>query len=288
MRSAFILSVAIFLVLFVPKNSYSQQQEADSLYQSLQRNAPGNLLPDTSNINTLNDLATNYRYTDMDSLLKYVELAQQLAEDIGYSKGYFESLYLRGWYHFYKGEYRKSLEVSNSGLAHPDIFNFPEKEALLNQLIGTSYASQGDYHLGLNYFLRALELYRQVDKDIDEFQILNNIGVSYFQLEDYERALEIFEELDSLRTLSSQSISLPVNLGFINYELGNLDEAEKQLMRIINYEGEEFDQRAIGLSTYKLGQIYLQRNQYPLALENFNRSIEVYDQYEKNLKKYNH
>jgi tetratricopeptide (TPR) repeat protein len=117
------------------------------------------------------------------------------------------------------------------------------------------------------------------------FQTLNNIGVCYLKLENYPKALDIFQQLDSLHPLDASTIAIPVNLGFIYYELKEYDKAEAQLMRVFNYKNEPVDKRAMGLSTFKMGEVAYQKKEYPKALTYFNRSIAVYDSLQNDLEK---
>ncbi|HET8864581.1 MAG TPA: tetratricopeptide repeat-containing sensor histidine kinase [Gracilimonas sp.] len=275
----------LFFFLSLPQLAECQQQDIDSLRKVLQYAANEKLDTDSTTINTLNEIGSAYRYTELDSTKKYANLALNKAKEIGYTRGLLYSNYLISTVHFNRGEYQKVYEIASASLelAGKDIYR--KERALLNQLIGISYASQGSYQPGLSYFFEAINLFEQLENKHGVFQNLNNIGVSYLKLEDYEQALDIFLELDSLKTLDTPTISIPVNLGFIYYELEEYEKAEEQLMRVLNFEGGIFDQRALGLSTFKLGEIYLLKDQYHTALAYFNRSLAVYEELENELEK---
>jgi|AntRauTorckE6833_2_1112554.scaffolds.fasta_scaffold05336_5 signal transduction histidine kinase len=278
----------ITLVIGLSSNlSYAQTDESDSLRSALNSFSSDASEVDSSYINTLIDLAVYYRFTNPDSTFKYSKKAVESAQEIDFKRGFIFAQYLYAYTFFLQGDYDEVHRLANVVLDDPEAPNYPREYFLMNQLVGISHASKGDYELGLNYFLTAQELQRDLDNQNqrDYFQTLNNIGVSYFKLKEYQRALEYFEEFDSLTTLSAENISLPVNLGFIHYELGNLEEAERQLMRIMNFEGDDYDQRALGLSTFKLGEIYAQKGEFAQALDYFNQSIEVYEQYQNELEK---
>jgi signal transduction histidine kinase len=266
------------LVIFSVSHCYGQANSSDSLKSVLSAYNKDTSIPDTARVNTLLELATFYRYTEFDSTHKYATLAEEESQRIDFTKGFLNSQNLLAIVAFNRGDYQKTYQIAQKSLEHPEIDNFKEEKAYLNQMVGISYAAQGSYQPGLSYFMEAYELFKDLDQDLGTFQNLNNIGVSYLKIEDYKEALDIFLELDSLRTLEAPTISIPVNLGFIYYELGDLESAENQLMRVINFDGGEFDQRAIGLATFKLGDIYLTRNNYTQALDYFTRSIEKYDE----------
>ncbi len=280
-------NIYLFFVFIIAGtvSCFGQSNTPDSLRDILLVYESSNSTEDTARVNTLLELATFYRYSEFDSTLKYAELAKEKSQQIDFTKGFLNAQYLLATVAFNRGDYQKTYEIARKGLGHNDINKFRIERAYLNQMVGISYAAQGSYQPGLSYFIEAYELFKELDQDLGAFQNLNNIGVSYLKIEDYEEALDIFLQLDSLRTLEASTISVPVNLGFIYYELGDLDNAEEQLMRVLNFKGGDFDQRAIGLATFKLGDIYLQRESYSRAQSYFKRSIEKYNELGNELEK---
>ncbi len=276
---------ACILILLCTSLAFAQSADTDSLRNALHFANDGTLQADTSTINTLNDLAAAYRFLELDTTEKYARMALQKAKEADFKKGYLFASYLLGTVHFNRGDYQQIYEIASTALDEVAPGKFPHERALLNQLIGLSYASQGQYEPGLNYFFKARNLFASLGDDNGSFQNLNNIGVSYLKLEDYKSALNIFMELDSLRTLESATISIPVNLGFIYFELGEIEKSEYHLMRVLNFEADSFDQRALGLSNFKLGEIKLLRQDHKGALDHFKRSIDVYEKMGNDLEK---
>lgn len=276
---------ACIIMLLCTRLAFAQSADTDSLRNALYFAKDGTFQADTSTINTLNDLAAAYRFSELDTTEKYARIALQKAKEADFKKGYLFATYLLGTVHFNRGDYQQIYEIASAALDKAEPDKFPRERALLNQLIGLSYASQGQYEPGLNYFFKARNLFAALGDDNGSFQNLNNIGVSYLKLEDYKSALNIFLELDSLRTLEPATISIPVNLGFIYFELGEIERSEYHLIRVLNFEAENFDQRALGLSNFKLGEIKLLRQDYNGALDHFKRSIDVYEKMGNQLEK---
>ncbi|MEQ8524513.1 ATP-binding protein [Gracilimonas sp.] len=281
----FTYSLLLFLVFILGIPGYSQNTEADSLRNIINAYNTDSSIEDTTLVNTLIELSTFYRFSDMDSTLKYANLAASEAINADFTKGKLNARYLQAIVYYNRGDYERTAEIARQSLGEAGSEQFKQERALLNQLIGISYSARGSYQPGLSYFFEAYDLFKELGNDLGTFQNLNNIGVSYLKLEDYEEALAIFSELDSLRSLEPSTISIPVNLGFIYYELDQLEKAEQQLMRVINFDGSDFDQRAIGLSTFKLGEIHLRWRNYSKALDYFNRSIDKYEELGNELEK---
>lgn len=267
----------IILTLLFQGHAKGQVSSPDSLIGSLNRTQAGELVQDTSTVNQLLDIFAVHRFSNSDSATKYADLALDMARRLEYTKGILKASYSRGSIFFTQGEYQKIFDLANEALDGVEPEQYHDEQAKLYQLLGIAHASQGSYEPGLRYFFKAKEMFDAAGDDLGSFQNLNNIGVSYLKIEDYDRALDIFLEIDSLRTLSPETISVPVNLGFIYYELGEYQKAIDNLMRVITFDAPSFDRRSLGLANFKLGEVYRAMGEYDLALDYFNQSIEAFD-----------
>lgn len=251
----------------------------------LQYDSSGQLVQDTTTVNQLLNIANSYHPVQPDSSTAYASKALSIAEKINYTKGTLDANYLVGTGFFIKGEHQQALSIANNSLKHFKDDELKRQKALMNQLAGMAHTSIGSYQPGLEYFMKARDLFESLGNKKNIFDNLNNIGVVYLKLKNYEKALDIFLELDASETLEPETISIPVNLGFIYYELGEYDKAEKQLSRVLNFEGPKYDQRALGLSTFKLGEIHRERMEYDMAIDFFEQSMAVFDKMDNELQK---
>lgn len=277
----------LYLILWQSETACSQNADllADSLKSEIRKQLQTDPSADTLLVEEILNVYEAYRFSNLDSAYKYADMALQFSEKTGYMPGMLKSYYSVGTIYFNKGEYDKVQQTGTQALALIENDRYPAYTARINQLIGLSHASQGRYEPGLRYFMQAKTMFDRAGDDLGSFQNLNNIGVSYLKTENYKRALEIFTELDSLRTLDASTISVPVNLGFIYYELNKPELAEQQLRRVLNFEGENFDRRAIALASFKLGEIYKDREEYDRALSYYRRSNAEYDRLNNSVEK---
>ncbi|MTI89145.1 MAG: tetratricopeptide repeat protein [Balneolaceae bacterium] len=243
----------------------------------IQYTTDGELTPDTSNVLILIEIFDTYRFVEQDSAFKYASLALEIAERLNFARGILIATYSKGSMYFTQGNYQEIYDMAFTALQQADTSKYRAEQARLNQLLGISYASQGYYEPGLRYFMRAKNMFDAIGNEMGAMQNLVNIGVSYLKTQNYTKALDIFVRIDSLRGLKPATISVPVNLGFIYYEMGEYQKAEYHLKRVINFEGEKFDRRSLGLATFKLGEIHLAQKQYDQALNFFSQSIEIYE-----------
>jgi signal transduction histidine kinase len=274
-------------MLLSPVEGLSQQSlsNADSLKKALRYDFDSSSMhSDTANILLLTKIAEAYRPTQSDSALKYARRALSLAEKTNYLKGTMQANYQIGRVYFSRGDYEEALKIANRSLGYSSGEKLTDEFAHSNQLAGMVQHSMGNYRRALEYFLQSKDLFEKINNEQGSFNNLNNIGVVYLRLEDYKKALEIFLELDTLKTLQASTITIPVNLGLIYYELGDYKKADANLNRVLNFKMEPFDQRAVAISSLKLGEINRDRGDYEAAITYFNQSIKVYNELDNSLK----
>lgn len=270
------MRIYLFILFFLFGFSISKAQESstviDSLFDEI-RFAQS----DTSLANTYLGLAKHYKYQDPDSTLKYVTLAKTVSQGSSYAKGIAKAAGYEAGVYFLRGEYKKVAETARFGLQQIEgVDNLEKLRADLLRIIGVSYGSIGNYDLSLRFFLDSQNIYETLNDSTSVITSLNNIGVVHLKLNNFEEALEIFLELNRVADFSDpNNVTIPVNLGFIYYELNQIQEAKEQLQRALNYAG-DIDQRAYGLSYFKLGEIYATENDYANAIEAFNASIGIF------------
>ncbi|MEX0719898.1 MAG: tetratricopeptide repeat-containing sensor histidine kinase [Balneolaceae bacterium] len=280
------LTLLIFVFLYIPAEVVmAQPQVVDSLRNSLHYDERDSLEADTNTVLTLIKIAESFQRDEPDSIIKYAASAFELAERINSVSGMVRANQLLGIVYFRRGEYKKVYELGSTSISLLGSSGYQEERASLNHLMGLFHASQGSYERGLSYFFEARNSFEALGDADGVFRSLNNIGASYNRLGNNREALNIFLELDSLNALTAATISIPVNLGINYYELEDFEKAEQNLMRVIRFEDKSYDKRALGLTTFKLGEIYRERKQYSDALNYFNESIQIFDSLDNEIEK---
>ncbi len=233
---------------------------------------------DTTLFNTYTQRAEQFKFSNLDSTFKYANQAKDIVSEELHPEKSALALGLIIWVHFMKGNYDQSLAAADHALRL--VSNIDSAEKLKIDLLhdqGTIYGAMGMYELGLRKFYEILDYYDPDDNPEGYYVTLSNIGVMYMRLELFENALEIFLRLDAeMPTDIAARVSIPVNLGFIYYDLKQFDDAKLQLYRALAQEG-NIDPRVYGLSNFKLGQVFNAESNYQEAIEVFNASIELFE-----------
>lgn len=233
---------------------------------------------DTAAFSTYTQLAEQFKYTNLDSTYKYANLALSEVSEVAYPDKTALALGLVTWVHFMRGEYDLSLETADRALSLVSDASSSEKlkiDLLHDQ--GTIYGAMGMYELSLRKFYEILDYYDPETNPEGYYVTLSNIGVMYMKLELFESALDIFLRLDGeMPTDLAARVSIPVNLGYIYYDLRDFDNAKLQLYRALAQEG-NIDPRVYGLSNFKLGQVLNAEGNYDEAITAFNASIDLFE-----------
>jgi signal transduction histidine kinase len=230
------------------------------------------------------DLAESLKFVNTDSCYHYANKALSLIDRDELPGIFADAKRLLAGVYFFRGDYHGAIREAQEGQIQVEGL---EEHALLEtnliRILGNGYGALGQYEISLQYFLNALQKFEELEDELGIFASLNNVGVIYLKLGNFEEALDIFERLDANHDPNDvNQVTIPVNLGFIHYELGNFEEAEFHLNRALNYAG-NVDKRAYGLSNFKLGQIHLAQKDYSEAIAAFNQSIAIYEEFRNEL-----
>jgi tetratricopeptide (TPR) repeat protein len=272
MRYNFLLAFLVLFFMPVQAQVEELNQEKDLLLANLSESSA-----DTAKYNTYIEIAESFKFIDLDTTLKYGILAESVINEMEYPVKEATARGFSVWVYFMKGEYDQSLDIAEN--AYALVADNPDANEIKFDLLhdqGTIYGALGMYELGLRKFYEIIDNYNEDSNEDRYYVTLSNIGVMYMRLESFETALEIFERLDREMPLDNPArVSIPVNLGFINYDLRNFDEAKIQLNRALSQTG-NIDPRVFGLSNFKLGQVHSAELYYEQAISAFEASIEIF------------
>ena len=233
----------LIVVFFTAANS--QNKTADSLVVVLNRSKS-----DIDKAELLNAISDSYKTTDPKWMLKYAQMALQLSKKIDHK---FEegNAYLNiGNANIILGNYPIALQ--NFSQAQAIFENTSEsssvkKNDIKNGLaraygsIGIIFSEQSSYSKALQYHLKAVKIYEQINNREKCARIYNNIGIVYkSQGEDF-KALEYFTKCLKIQ--------------------------------------EQIGDKSVGITTTNIGNIYLKQQNYPKALEFYNKAKQLFEKY---------
>jgi len=258
MRAAFTI-----LLLFGLRGSCCADK-IDSLQNLLKTN-----IPDTTLINTLNTLAWELSYKNIDTAILLSNRALKLAEPQDMKKEIAESYHNLGRFHQLRGVYSESLYYYSRALA---IWNELEKESSTNRKsyfirrksaslgnTGIVYFNQGDYPRAMDYYLKALIIDEKLENREGIARHISNIGSVYLNTGDYPKALDhYFKSLKMNKKLGNEkSVARNLsNIGIVYDKQGKYDKALEYYFRALNKSEALVNKSYIAACIGNIGRIY--------------------------------
>src|SRR6476660_3944768 len=176
--------IILIYLFFISINSFSQQQDIDSLRAVVQKTKV-----DTIKINTLNKLSSLYYYKDIRKSLEFSKTAYSLSKKINYTKGIASSYNNIGVYYWIKSNFPKALDYNLKALHLFENLNDKKGIANTNNGLGNIYAEFKNYKQALYCYNRALKISKEINDRKSIATFLNNIGDVHLRMKVYQKAL---------------------------------------------------------------------------------------------------
>ncbi|MGD0712130.1 MAG: adenylate/guanylate cyclase domain-containing protein [Bacteroidales bacterium] len=186
---------------------------------------------DTSRVNILNDLYRQYQFSDWDTAFAYAEKALALAESSGFQRGIGSSLNNIGFYYFNNGKSSIALEYY---LKANDIFSqieYKRGKAIVLANIGYLFSSQNNFKKAIDYYFLSMAVAREMSDSSRVLKLLSNIGLIYYYQGDYSQALDLF--LKALKI--SESMHNKKEIAYVYGNIGLIYETQKSYQKSLEY-----------------------------------------------------
>ena len=195
--------------------------------------------PDTNRLKAMNDIAWDgYLYSQPDSAFYFAQM-----------------------------QYDFALSVNNKRfMAH----------SISTQ--GVSFAIRGNYEKSLEYFLKTLEIRKEIDDKKGMGDSYNNIGNIYDDQGNYEKALEYYLKSLAINKEIGNKEGMGVSynsIGFIYSNQGNSEKALEYYSKSLEITRELGDKDGIADSYNNIGLIYSNQENYEKALEYYLKSLAI-------------
>jgi len=142
---------------------------------------------------------------------------------------------------------------------------------------GVSWVNRGDYRKTLDYYIRALDIAKQIGHPGGIASALNNVGTIYHNQGDYPKALDYYiqslEASEQIGTANALS-----NIGVIYLSQGNYLKSLEYNKRSLKVNEQLGDQTDVANALGNIGDIYLSQGDYPKALDYYTQSQRIFKQ----------
>ncbi len=146
--------------------------------------------------------------------------------------------------------------------------------------LGLVYVMQGRYVETIENYEKALEVFDSLDDKRGQANILSNVGTVYFNQADDAKALELYLKalgVAEQTTDSARIATILVNIGAVYaHKTATYDKALEYYFRALPISKSLADQNIIGTINSNIGELYLLRGDVQLAVNYFTESLKNY------------
>jgi len=185
-----------------------------------------------------------------------------------------------------------ALEYSFKSLKIHEELDNNEEIATTYMNIGNIYAIQEDYEKELEYYQKAFKIYEKIKDKKGMADIYINIGETYNKkgklhsdsvknekaldfynnaLENFQKALVLYQDIEYKKGIALSN----GNLGVVNFQLGNFDDALIYYKKSLVANEEMGDQTGIVKALNYIGEFYLNKAKYHKSLEYLEKGSKI-------------
>lgn len=273
-----LLSCILLIFLLSFYFAYPQaQNKRDSLLSLIEQEDQ-----DTSKVLLYGGLVRTYLKVNIDSAIYFAKSGLYIAEKNDY-------VYGTGVMHQYLGHamvVNDDLEAAKenylNALAYFIKANNLTAQSKVYLVLGNVYFVQNNYPEALNNYILGERIADSLD--IIDFlpDFYNNLAGIYFQLEDYQRSLEYFNnalKLSEAHGSTETTISVLINMAKAYINSDELKQANLHIERALEMTQKLSPNEAYKVQIYEAkGEVELKLNNYESALKIYKKTLEIIDQ----------
>lgn len=192
---------------------------------------------------------------------------------------YLNNCSLVGVFFLQVGDFENAVKYSLEALELFDKYTVePMNKCLALAVIAAAYTSLGDYQKAERYYMEDLAILPHTH--VEYGKALNNLGLLYYRMGDYNKSLEYFilaydakkATLPENHPLHGSSLS---NIAIISTFAGDYEKAEKMYFRALEKQSRAQNPREYANTVVNLSQLYTLTGDYERALQYQQEGIET-------------
>lgn len=269
--------------ILLSSSSFSQNKVVDSLLTELNK-----AKTDNEKVGLLNAIGAEYIENDPAMMMQYAEKALKLARQRGIKKGEGEAWFNMGNANIMLSNYTEALksftnaqDIFEKLLAAEKSDNSEIKSYLAKTYgsIGIVCSEQNNYAKALEYYFKALKIYKEAKQKEIILRLYNNIGIVYKTQKEYDKALEYFKKaLVIQKEIGDNTAGTTItNIGNIYLEQGKVNEAFTSYQEAAKIFEKFENKRGLGELYNSLGTYYEKTGDKTKAEENYNKGLKIFE-----------
>ena len=192
---------------------------------------------------------------------------------------YLNNCSLVGVFFLQVGDFENAVKYSLEALELFDKYTVePMNKCLALAVIAAAYTSLGDYQKAERYYMEDLAILPHTH--VEYGKALNNLGLLYYRMGDYNKSLEYF-----IRAYEAKKATLPENhplhgsslsnIAALSTLAGDYKKAEEIYFQAIEKQSKKLNPREYANTVINIGQLYTLTGDYERALQYQQEGIET-------------
>lgn len=268
-----IFAKILFLILF-STSSFVAQDKSENL-KTVWNNSKN---PDSTRFNALNDFYKKNTSSQPDYVIKLTDFHKELAQKKNNRKELINALSEKSYAFYIKDNIKKSEENIKEAIKIQSTLNDKLALARLYTNLASICRAQSKFLETVKYYNYALKIFESSNEEKLEATVLSNIGLVYFDLNNYEIALDYFKISLKIYT----KLKLQDKIGYISLYMGGADfenknhkQSIKNLEKALKIFKENNDQFASIDCYYLLAKSFREINKNNEAFININKGLAL-------------
>ena len=249
------------------------QSKADSLLKIIEKKRY-----DTSMVNSLVALSTEYGSSNPDKALWFAEKGKLLSEKLNYQKGLALSLKSIGCTSYVLCKYEKAIDAFKKVLDIYFKINDKNDYAYCLRNIGIVYSCLSDYPMAISYYQGSVKIFEAINDKKGMAYCYNNIGTIYCEQNNFEKALKYCNKSVKLcnevgdKKLSSITYG---NIGNILFKLKKYSMAIESYMHSLKIASEIGDKSLVADNYNNIANIQSNLGNNNSSIDNYKKSLKI-------------
>jgi serine phosphatase RsbU (regulator of sigma subunit)/Tfp pilus assembly protein PilF len=272
----FCYAVPVFISLLIgfPIVSPSQNAHLDSLLRVLKT------MKDTSEINTLNEVARAYLFEINDNSKSYDYINRELAlsKKLDYKKGLAFGYSNMASFYTNKGEFKIALEYNKLSLKFMQEIRNKKGESSSYINIGQNYSNLGNYRSAVTNMLQGVKIKEEIDDKRGVAVGYGNIGSVFFAQQKYDEALKYYLSSLKIKEEINDKPGMAMsynNIGSVFFSQKKTDEALIYFEKSLKLKKELGNKKGTAATYTNIGEIYLAKNKINQAFSFQLKALEI-------------
>jgi signal transduction histidine kinase len=264
----------VVVLLFFHFGVLAQSKEIiDSLYQKAE-NAPNDMV----RYGILTQIAEEYRYSNRDSSIIYVNKAKKIAKSLKSEHLDVDVAILEAFLWYEKGDFEESIRQLDR--IRPLAIKLGDKRYLLklNQTYGNSYGLSNDHRRAIEYELKALDYAKDLKDSISMAHLYINIGSDFHYIKEYRKGIEYCSNARQIYAKLGQDFYQGFALNNMSNYSNHLKDYQKALgyaEEASKYWNEESNERLMAYLYHNYGKAYKGLKNYIKSEQYYLKSIAI-------------